>query len=96
MIEHRREIRHRQRFPVTIGRMTVFTTNNSIGGFCAAARRVLTPGTPVEGIIRVRGNEYAYSGRVVWAHSGHPALNLHGCMGVQFTTVAPGIGLEAD
>jgi len=91
MVENRRYSRSRQRFPVTVARMTLFTANSSGRGFCTEALRVLGPGTAVDGIIRARGAEYAYSGRVVWARPGDPRLNLRGRMGIEFLTVAPGL-----
>jgi hypothetical protein len=91
MTEQRRENRSRQRFPVTVGRLTLFTANNSPRGFCTEAVRVFAPGTPVDGIIRARGGEFPYSGRVVWARAGDPRLNLRGRMGIEFVSVAPGL-----
>ncbi len=91
MTEHRRASRSRQRLPVTVGGVPLFTANSSLRGFCAEALRVLGPGTTVDGIIRARGGAYAYSGRVVWARPGEPRLNLRGRMGIEFTSIAPGL-----
>ena len=96
MIEHRRELRGRQRFPVVIGRMPLFTANHSRSGFCAEALRVLSPGTAIDGIFRARGGEYPFSGRVVWAQSGDARLNLRGRMGIQFVSLAPGLAPLLD
>jgi hypothetical protein len=89
MSELRRGTRHRQRFPVTVGGMTGFTVNVGAGGFCTELLRVLTPGATVEGAIRVRNREYAYAGRVAWAHEGSRALNMRARMGVRFLSVEP-------
>jgi hypothetical protein len=89
MHDTRKEPRHRQRVPVVLGRMTLFTVNVGRGGFCTELLRVLAPGTHVEGAIRVRGREYAYSGRVVWSREGSPRMNVRGRMGIRFLSVAP-------
>ncbi len=84
-----RKVRFRQRFPVTVGPMTAFTVNLGAGGFCTELLRVLLPGTAVEGAIRVRNQEYPYSGRVAWVREGSPRLNVRGRMGIRFLSVAP-------
>ena len=89
MLEHRHDLRRRNRFPVTVGRLTLFTANVSGSGFCTEVLRVLHPGAGVAGIIRAHGTEYAYSGRVVWSKPGDPQINLCGRMGMQFVSVAP-------
>jgi hypothetical protein len=96
MTEHRREARRRLRFPVTVGRSTLFTASISRGGFSTEALRVLGPGVAVEGVIRARGNEYAYSGKVIWARSGDPRMNVRGRMGIRFTSVAPELASLLD
>jgi hypothetical protein len=44
MINSRRDPRDRHRFPVTVGRITVFTVNLGLGGFCTELLRVLSAG----------------------------------------------------
>jgi hypothetical protein len=89
MNDLRRGARHRQRFPVTVAGMTGFTVNVGPGGFCTELVRVLSPGSTVQGAIRVRNREYPYAGRVAWAHEGSRALNMRGRMGIRFLSVEP-------
>ena len=96
MLDHRHDVRRRNRFPVTVGRLTLFTANVSSSGFCTEILRVLQPGAGVAGMIRAYGSEYAYSGRVVWSKPGDPKINLHGRMGMQFVSVAPELAALLD
>ncbi len=88
MTHQRQDARHRQRLPVKLAGTTLFTVNLCGGGFCTEILRVLSPGTTVEGVIRVRDREYPYSGRVAWSREGSPRMGVRGRMGIQFVTVA--------
>ncbi len=74
---------------MTVAGMTGFTVNVGPGGFCTELVRVLSPGSMVQGAIRVRDREYPYAGRVAWAHEGSRQLSLRGRMGVRFLSVEP-------
>lgn len=85
MVSARRNSRYRKRLHVTVGRTPVFTSDVGGGGFSAEVMRVLAPGTPVTGAIRIKDVEFGYAGQVVWAKAGAPHLALRGRMGVRFT-----------
>ncbi len=80
----RRNRRHRLRARVTTSLGTWFTVNVGRGGFCVELMRALPVGGHVEGLIHVRGNDFAFAGRVAWAMNGDPRLNHRGRMGVCF------------
>ena len=79
--------RSKRRLRVSLGATPLFTADVSAGGFSAEILRAPAPGTPVAGTIRVSSGEVRYAGEVVWAKAGAPNLNLHGRIGVRFTTI---------
>jgi PilZ domain len=79
--------RYRRRFRANLGTTPVFTADISAGGFCVDVLRTPMPGSPVIGTIRIDGAEVHYAGRVVWARAGSPRLNLHGRIGIRFTSL---------
>jgi hypothetical protein len=86
----RRWPRLRRRYKVTLGQSPSFSVDVGGGGFCTELLRVLPPGTPVEGVINVRGKELPFVGRVAWAKPGFPHLGVRGRMGVHFTRFTSG------
>jgi len=83
----RRGRRHRMRLRVVTCRGSSFTVNVSSGGFCTELMRVLPVGEPVEGLIRLKGRDASFTGRVAWARAGVPHLNERGRMGVCFVQI---------
>lgn len=85
-----RSARLRRRYKVTLQHGPSFTVDVSQGGFCTELVRVLPPGTMVDGTIHVKGVDYPFVGRVIWAMRGSPHIGLRGRMGVQLCgSVAP-------
>jgi hypothetical protein len=66
----------------------VFTADLSPGGFAAELARVPRPGTTVHGTLPLAGQEFPFTGLVMWAKAGEPRLNLRGRVGVRFTGIA--------
>lgn len=52
------------------------------GGFCTQVLRALPPGTLLEGTVHVDETKLPFAGRVIWAKSGDPHMNLMGRMGI--------------
>lgn len=87
MSNKRQAPRVRKRFRVDLAGTPLFTIDVSEGGFCAEAMRVLQPGSPIRGFIRIRDQEMPFVGTVAWARAGEPRMQLRGRMGVRFTEV---------
>jgi hypothetical protein len=87
--EKRHSARHRRRFRVTLDRTSSFTLDVGAGGFSTEMMRVLPPGTPVMGQIRMQEIQVAFTGRVVWSRPGDARMNLRGRMGVRFSKIRP-------
>ncbi len=85
--EARRDVRHRVRFQVALGRTSCFTLNVSTGGFCTEVMHVLPAGSPVTGAVRVHGKDYPFTGRVAWARLGNARMNMRGRMGIVFDSL---------
>ncbi|MBF5046159.1 PilZ domain-containing protein [Aggregicoccus sp. 17bor-14] len=68
----------------------LFTADLSPGGFAAELLRVPRPGTTVHGTLPFGGQEFPFTGQVMWAKAGEPRLNLRGRVGVRFTGIANG------
>jgi hypothetical protein len=81
----RQSVRHRRRLRATLGSTPVFTADVGPGGFSAELIRVQPPGTPVQGSIRVNGDDLAFRGEIAWAKAGEPRLGLRGRIGVRFS-----------
>ncbi len=82
-VKLQRSARLRRRYKVTLQHGPSFTVDVSEGGFCTELVRVLPPGTVVDGTIQVKGVDYPFLGRVIWAMRGSPHIGLRGRMGVQ-------------
>jgi hypothetical protein len=91
--EERASARHRRRLRVALkGHPPFFTLDVGAGGFCVELLRALPPGTTVEGAIQVGQAEIPFAGRVAWAKSGDPRMNLRSRMGVAFLRIPAGFG----
>ncbi|MBX5481226.1 MAG: PilZ domain-containing protein [Myxococcaceae bacterium] len=77
--------RTRRRLRIEFAGTPAFTVDVSPGGFCTEAMRVLPPGSPVSGRIRVHGRDVEFHGVVAWAKPGDPRLQLRGRMGVKLS-----------
>ena len=80
----RSSARHRRRFRASLGSTPVFTSDVGLGGFSAEVLRVQAPGTPVQGSIRLNGEDVAFRGEIAWAKAGVPRVGLRGRIGVRF------------
>ncbi|MHB8875972.1 MAG: PilZ domain-containing protein [Myxococcaceae bacterium] len=87
MTERRRLNRQRRRLRVALGKVAVFTSDVSEGGFCAELMHVLEPGHAVSGTVAVGSHEYPFLGKVAWARAGDPRLGQRGRMGVRFESI---------
>lgn len=87
--EKRSTARHRRRFRVTVERTPSFTLDVGPGGFATEVMRVLPPGTPVVGQIRLPDVDVVFVGEVAWAKPGDARMNLRGRMGVRFSRIRP-------
>jgi hypothetical protein len=65
-----------------------FTQDVSPGGLALELPRVPRPGTTVHGTLPLGGEEYPFTGVVVWAKAGEPRLQVRGRVGVRFTGIA--------
>jgi PilZ domain len=81
----RSSVRVRRRVRATLGSVPAYTADIGKGGFSVELMRVQPPGTPVEGSLRVNGQDIAYRGEIAWAKAGEPYLALRGRIGVRFT-----------
>ncbi len=89
MLKNNRQVqRHRRRFKIALDGAPAFTVDLSKGGFCVELMRVLRPGTPVKGVITLKGKEFPFDGRVAWSKAGDLRMNVRGRMGVEFTQVS--------
>ena len=66
----------------------VFTADLSPGGFAAELLQVPRPGTTLHGTLPLGGQEFPFTGVVMWAKAGELRLNLRGRVGVRFTGIA--------
>lgn len=87
--DKRQSARQRKRFRVTVDRTSSFTLDVGAGGFATEMMRVLPPGTPVMGQIRLSEVDVVYVGEVAWSKPGDPRMNLRGRMGVRFSRIRP-------
>ena len=81
--------RLRHRYKVLVKGIPAFTVDLSGGGFSTELLRVLPPGAEIEGNICIKGRDFPFTGRVVWATAGAPYAGRRGRIGVLFTQVAP-------
>ncbi len=88
--------RRRIRLRVVTNRGSSVTQNVSSGGFCTGMMRVLPPGTALEGLIHVDGQEAPFQGSVAWARPGNPRMSLLGAIGVRFTRIDPEIARRLE
>lgn len=85
----RKETRYRRRLRVVFEGRPAFTTNVTLGGFCAELMRAVSPAATVEGTITVAGRDFEYVGDVRWVKPGDLRLRLPSRVGVRFVRVAP-------
>ncbi len=99
--ESRSSPRHRRRWKIALNKAranerasawAAFTVDVSAGGFSAELMRVPAAGTEVTGWITIAGQEYPFSGRVVWARASEARMNVSGRIGVTFREIADGFG----
>ncbi len=79
--------RQPKRVRVALGKVAVFTTDVSPGGFCAELLHVLEPGQLVSGSISFDAHDFPFTGQVMWASPGDPRQTRRGRIGVRFTGI---------
>jgi hypothetical protein len=79
--------RQKRRVRVALGRVAIFTTDVSPGGFCAEMIHALAPGSVVTGSIVLSAKTFPFEGQVVWSKAGEPRLTRLGRIGVRFTNI---------
>jgi len=94
--DKRHSARQRKRFRVTVDRTSSFTLDVGAGGFATEMMRVLPPGTPVIGQIRLSDVDVVYVGEVAWSKPGDARMNLRGRMGVRFSRIRPDFATLLD
>lgn len=81
--------RLRRRLKLTLGgKLPAFTADVSPQGFAVEVMRVANPGTEVTGSISLEGEEFPFTGRVLWAKAGDPRMSVRGRFAVRFTGIS--------
>ncbi len=84
--ENRHFARRERSVRVTIGSVSSFTIDVGEGGFSTITTCSLSPGSEVEGTIRVDGREIRFGGEVSWMREDEVRRAAHR-IGVRFTRV---------
>lgn len=79
------------RLPVSIGRRAALSADVSDTGVCLESPTLHTAGTEVSGFVLHGHLELKWTGRVAWVTPGNPMTSTWHRLGVQFTTVSPGL-----
>ena len=81
--------RQRKRLRVDLGGNASFTIDISPGGVCVESMKPVTPGSHVQGQLRVANEDLDFTGIVCWAKAAEPRLAIRGRMGIRFTSIPP-------
>ena len=88
----RKEARTSLRLPVSIGgRADALSADVSDSGFCLESPTLATKGDVVTGYVLHGHKELTWTGRVQWVTVGNPMASTWHRLGIQFTTVSPGL-----
>ena len=85
--QRRAHPRYRRRCRLAVSGLSAFTSDVSVGGFCAEVMRVIQPGSEVRGTISIHGQDFDFEGKVRWAKPGDMRISMRGRMGVLFTRI---------
>ncbi len=88
----RKETRVSLRLPVSIGRRAAaLSADISHSGFCLETPMLHAAGSTVTGFVLHGNKELTWTGRVAWATPGDPMQSTWHRLGIEFTTVSPGL-----
>lgn len=87
----RQHARSELRLPVSIDRRAALSADVSHGGFCLESPTRHTVGAEVTGFVLHGPKELPFTGRVVWVKPGDPMASTWHSLGVEFTSVSPGL-----
>ncbi len=79
------------RLPVSISRRAALSADVSDHGLCLETPTLLSPGAEVSGFVLHGHLELKWTGRVAWVSPGNPMASTWHKLGVQFTSVSPGL-----
>lgn len=79
------------RLPVSIGRRAALSADVSDTGVCLESPTLHAAGAEVSGFVLHGNLELKWTGRVAWVTPGNPMASTWHRLGVQFTSVSPGL-----
>ena len=79
------------RLPVSIGRRAALSADISDTGLCLESPTLHAAGAEVSGFVLHGNLELKWTGRVAWVSPGNPMASTWHRLGVQFTSVSPGL-----
>ena len=79
------------RLPVSIGRRAALSADMSDTGVCLETTTLHAAGAEVNGFVLHGHLELKWTGRVAWVTPGNPMMSTWHRLGVQFTSVSPGL-----
>lgn len=79
------------RLPVSIGRRAALSADVSDTGVCLETPTLHAQGAEVSGFVLHGHLELKWTGRVAWVTPGNPMTSTWHRLGVQFTSVSPGL-----
>ena len=79
------------RLPVSVGRRAALSADVSDTGVCLETPTLHAAGAEVSGFVLHGNMELKWTGRVAWVTPGNPMASTWHRMGVQFTSVSPGL-----
>lgn len=90
-MSQRRANRLALRLPVSIGRRAALSADVSDTGVCLESPTLHAAGAEVSGFVLHGNLELKWTGRVAWVTAGNPMASTWHRLGVQFTSVSPGL-----
>ena len=87
----RQQNRTALRLPVSVGRRAALSADVSDTGVCLETPTLHAAGAEVSGFVLHGNMELKWTGRVAWVTPGNPMASTWHRMGVQFTSVSPGL-----
>lgn len=79
------------RLPVSVGRRAALSADISDKGFSLESPTLHLAGEEVSGFVLHGPKELKWTGRVVWVAPGNPMASTWHRLGIEFTTVSPGL-----
>jgi PilZ domain len=91
-MSNRKQTRVPRRLPVSIERRAAaLSADISSTGFCLESPMLRAQGDFVSGFVLHGHKELTWTGRIKWVQPGNPMASTWHRMGIEFTTVSPGL-----